>query len=300
MLAGHPDRVHPDPRPADAAARDRDALVPGAPIVPGPGAIGRLQATAGNRAVSQLLRDPSFQLPTPWLLGGKAPEARPGDDLRLDPERTAQAEAEIATRLAADSLLAQIARVRLGRPPPGVGEPGGPDVISGADPRATSPGPPGAAAPTPTSPSAPAAPVPPFAQAKPGEAGDLMDALTAHPAIAAGIARVKEEGLRAYRTAPAGERGLAIVTLITFSVLAVGGAAATPGGRQLLSQLSGKVLPVPGVDWLGVEFNSQGDNHILGVHVDIGGFLPKSWGFGPAGPGQRPPTMTPPSSPGPF
>jgi hypothetical protein len=247
-----------------------------------------------------ILREPSFQLPTPWLLGGEAPKARPGDDLRLDPDKMAQAEAEIAVRLAGDSLLGQIARVRLGRPLPGVGEPGGPDVISGADPRATSPGPPGATAPTPASQPSPAPPVPPFAQTKPGEVGDLMDALTAHPAIAAGIARVKEEGLRAFRTAPAGQRRLAIVSLIIFSVMGVGGAAATPGGRQMLGQLSGKVLPVPGVDWLGIEFNSQGDNHILGVHVDIGGFLPKSWGFGSAGPGQGPAPMTPPSAPGPF
>ena len=292
MPAGRPDRVHQDPRPTGAPARAADAPVSGE--------IHRLQRTAGNRAVAMLLRDPSLQLPTPWLLGGEAPKARPGDDLRLDPDTMARAEAEIAARLAADSLLAKIARVRLGTPPPGVGEPGGPDVISGADPRATKPGPPGATAPTPASPPASVPPVAPFTQAKPGEAGDLMDALTAHPAIAAGIARVKEEGLRAFRTAPAGQRRLAIVTLITFSVMAVGGAAATPGGRQMLGQLSGKVLPVPEVDWLGIEFNSQGENHILGVHVDIGGFLPKSWGFGSAGPGQGPPQMTPPSGPGPF
>lgn len=301
MPPGYPDRVHQPPVSAEAPARAGEGPGPmaGAPAAAGPDSVERLQATAGNRAVSMLLRQP-FQLPAPWLLGGDAPKARPGDDLRLDPDKLAEAEAEIAARLASDLLLAQIMRVRLGRPQPGVGEPGGPDVISGADPRATGPGPPGATGPTPSAGPSPAPPVPPFTQAKPGEAGDLMDALMAYPAIAAGIARVKEEGLRAFRTAPPGQRRLAIVTLITFSVLAVGGAAATPGGRQMLGQLSGKVLPVPGVDWLGVEFNSQGDNHILGVHVDLGGFLPKSWGFGSAGPGQGPTPMTPPTGPGLF
>jgi hypothetical protein len=260
-----------------------------------------LQATAGNRAVGMLLREPEFQLPTPWLLGGERPRPRLGDDLQLDPNRMANAEAEIAAKLAADALLAQIGRVQLGVPPPAVGEPGGPDVITGADPRAGVPAPASATAPTATGPAAPVPPVPPFTQTRPGNVGDLMDAVISHPSIAPGLARVKDEALRAFRTAPPGERAFAIVSVLTFSGLAVGGALATPGGRDMLGRLSGKVLPVPGVNWLGLEFNSEGDNHILGVHVDVGGLLPPSWGFGSAGPGRGPAPMTPSATgPGSF
>ena len=264
-------------------------------------AVEYLQTTAGNHAVGMLLRQPDFQLPPPWLLGGERPRPRLGDDLRLNLDLMANAEAEIAARLSADSLLAQIGRVRLGVPPPAVGEPGGPDVITGADPRAGAPAPPAATAPTPPGSAAPVPAVPPFTRTRPGSAGDLIDAVTVHPSIAPGLARVKDEALRAFRTAPPGERAFAIVSVLTFSGVAVGGALATPGGRDMLGRLSATLLPVPGVDWLHLEFNSKGDNHILGVHVDVGGMLPPSWGFGPAGPGQGPAPVTPSATgPGPF
>ena len=302
-MATRPVGTRGSDREASPARRwDREREVEKAAGAPGrPEAFASLQASAGNRAVGMLMRDiGGFQLPLPWLLGGERPRERPGGDLRLDPNRVAEAEAQIAAALAAEALLAQIGRVRLGRPPPGVGEPGGPDVISGADPRATTPAPAPATAPTPAGPTPAAPPVAPFTQTKPGEAGDLMDAVTAHPAVAAGLAKVKDDALRAFRAAPPGERRLAIVSVIAFSALALGGAASTPGGREMLGNLSGKVLPVPGVDWLGVEFNSQGENTLLGVHVDVGAVLPKAWGFGSAGPGQGAPPMTPGSGPGNF
>src|SRR5262245_47253110 len=121
------------------AARDGGQAGAAAPAVPGPGAaaaVAHLQATAGNRAVTTPPRRPGSRPPLPWLLGGAAPRSRPGDDRRADPATMAEAEAEIAAKLAAQDLIAQIRRVRLGNPP-GVGDPGGPDVISGADPRAT-------------------------------------------------------------------------------------------------------------------------------------------------------------------
>lgn len=298
MATGHREMAPPtgERAPVEAVAPMRggaEAVPGGVPL------IRRLQAAAGNRAVGRILREPSFQLPLPWLLGGDKPPARPDAPLRLDDAQRAEAEARITAELQTATLLAQIARVRLGVPP-AVGEPGGPDVVSGADPAAKKPAPPAATAPPPAAAPTPAPPAPVFTTPKPGEAGDLMDALSAHPAIAAGMDRVKDEALRAFRLAPPGQVRLAIVSGITFSLLAVGGAAATPGGRELLGRLSGTRLPVPGVSWLGVEFNSQGPNHILGLHVDVGALLPKSLGFGPAGPGQGPVPLTPGTGPGNF
>jgi hypothetical protein len=304
MDAARPDRerredglddARPGATPSAGVGREAMAAIrrPGTSTLARQAALEYLQTTAGNHAVGMLLREPDFQLPTPWLLGGERPTPRLGGDLRLDLNRMASAEAEIAARLSADSLLAQIGRVRLGVPPPAVGEPGSPDVITGADPRAGAPAPAPATAPTPQGSAAPVPPVPPFTQTRAGTVGDLIDAITVHPSIAPGLARVKDDALRAFRAAPPGERAFAIVSVLTFSGLAVGGALATPGGRDMLGRLSGNVLPVPGVDWLHLEFNSEGDNHVLGVHVDVGGLLPPSWGFGSAGPGQGPAPMTP-------
>jgi hypothetical protein len=49
-----------------------------------------------------------------------------------------------------------------------------------------------------------------------------------------------------------------------------------------LSQLNGRVLPVPGLNWLSLEINTGGNNLMLGGHVDIGSLLPPSLGFGPS------------------
>jgi hypothetical protein len=41
---------------------------------------------------------------------------------------------------------------------------------------------------------------------------------------------------------------------------------------------------VPGVGGLGVELNTQGDNVMVGLHLDIGRYLPESLGFGAGSP----------------
>jgi outer membrane protein OmpA-like peptidoglycan-associated protein len=58
-----------------------------------------------------------------------------------------------------------------------------------------------------------------------------------------------------------------------------------PDARKfLIGQLNGRVLPVPGVDWLHLEVNTGGDNLMLGLHVDVGRLLPPILGFGPGSP----------------
>jgi hypothetical protein len=73
-----------------------------------------------------------------------------------------------------------------------------------------------------------------------------------------------------------------LTTSITFGAAALGGFLATPGGRDLLGQLSGVALPVPAVPWLSLEFSSRNDVIGLGAHVDVGDLLSGRLGFGTA------------------
>ena len=116
-----------------------------------------------------------------------------------------------------------------------------------------------------------------------------MDAVLAVPAIDQAITDVRTQSVQILRRdwdrLGAGEKVGFVSTVAVIGLGSLGGALTDPAARQLLlSQLNGRVLPVPGVDWLHVEVNTAQDNLMFGVHVDVGALLPSSLGFGPGSP----------------
>lgn len=82
------------------------------------------------------------------------------------------------------------------------------------------------------------------------------------------------------------------VGLVTWMTIIGGGALAgvisDPDARSFaLSQLNGRVLPVPGLDWLHLELYTGGSSLMVGTHVDVGRILQLTvpqLGFGPSSP----------------
>jgi outer membrane protein OmpA-like peptidoglycan-associated protein len=260
----------------------------------------RAQQTHGNRAVQRAVRGggpvpvqrdgpgagtlppvPDFQLTPPSLLQAPDPAARyrlGGDQhLHLDPEIQAMAAQYVQQQLDPAGLRTALAGVRLGSP----AAPGGAGSGTSA---------PAATAPTPTPTAAPlvpagAGPATPHAAG----AGDLMSAVLAVPAIDQAITTLQTQALQQLSTdwgrLGTGERIGVVSTVAVIGLGALGGAMTDPQARDfLLGQLNGRVLPVPGVNWLHLEVNTGGNNLMFGMHVDVGALLPPSLGFGPGSP----------------
>jgi hypothetical protein len=219
----------------------------------------------------------AFTLSSPALLGG--PRPRPGllggegPQLRLDPEIEAALWA-IDHSLAAPAIRSGL--VDLNLDPSAVAAPPGPHP-------ALAPG----AAPTPTAPLVPAGAGPQTPQ--PAGASDLLEAIAQVPAIDAAVSSLREQAFTAvrndWRQLRAGEKVAAVSAVATIGLASLSGAASDPQARRiLLDQLDGKILPVPGVDYLNVEIGTNPDNLMLGLHVDVGRLLPASLGFGPSSP----------------
>lgn len=124
---------------------------------------------------------------------------------------------------------------------------------------------------------------------KAGTTADVLKALTAVPAVATGLKALQtnasEQVKRDFKRLSTGEK----IATLSMSVLigggALGGILSNPESRRFaFNQLNGKVIKVPGITALGVEFNTKGDNLMLGLHLDVGALLPPSWGFGPSSP----------------
>jgi hypothetical protein len=241
-----------------------------------------LQRTAGNAAVSRVLaRDDApnpYQLTPPNLMGpSNRGVNRPGllgdEHLHLDPEFELRFHMQaLELELQPDSLRALIAQLP---PPPVVA----PNPLGGTPPTPTpGPGdrPPGPLDVTPT---------------EHGQVGDVLKALATIPAINQLSQAARD---RLWGQLPTGDKWAVAVSGISVALIGLGGVLATPGGRQPLAGLSGRPLSIPGVPWFSPEFNVQGPNLILGLHVDIGAFLKGRGGFGP---GQRGPTPLTPQPP---
>lgn len=244
-----------------------------------------LQRTVGNRCVATMLsRSPtppgrvlardSYQLQTPWVLGGPKPP-QPGllpGQLHLDPALEAAFARE---ELMAEKLLGHLSSVVLPPLPPL------------PPPKPSFASPPPAATPAPPDPADP----PGFEKGpEPGTVGVVWGALMALPEVKLGLEQVQHN---VWGKLNSGDKTTLATTSITFGLTALGGVLATPGGRAMLGQLSGVALPVPAVPWLKVEFSSRSDVVGLGVHVDVGQLLPKSLGFGAAGPKDGAPPLYP-------
>jgi len=129
--------------------------------------------------------------------------------------------------------------------------------------------------------------------------GDLLQAVMAVPAIDTAITNLQTQAVdrvrRDWRDLGTGGQAAVVTSLAVIGGGALGGAMTDPAARSFaLSQLNGRVIPVPGVGGLGVELNTEGDNVMVGLHLDIGRYLPESLGFGP---GSASPIGAPPGMP---
>ena len=254
-------------RQGDASGRARDsAAKPQVSRLPGREGIHQLQQSLGNIAVRRLLtgriqrQGPFGGRQRPSLLGGD--QAR----LTLDPEIEAQMRAITAMRsmLSPDALRPILLQI----PDDFVQPPGPLD-----------------------SPPTPAAPPLVPAGAGPSEpraasGGDVLRAVMAIPAVDTAITNLQNRAVervqRDWRNLGTGGQVAVVSSLAVIGGGALAGAMTDPDAREFgLSQLNGRVIPVPGVGGLGVELNTKGDNIMVGLHLDIGRYLPESLGFGP-------------------
>ncbi len=258
------------------------AREPGAPAAaPGPltsaDQVLSLQRTAGNAAVTRVLaRDDTpnpFQLTPPTLLGDRPRRGASLGDFHLHLDTETQLRI-LEAELAADRMRNLFTQI----PVPDVPPPA-PNPAAGAPPKpAPGPGdrPPGPFDVSPT---------------EPGQVGDVITALGTIPEIDRLAASAREQ---LWTRLPTADKWTLAVSGITIGLAGLGGVLATPSGRQTLAGLSGRPLTIPGVPWFQPEFNVQGPNLILGLHVDVGAFLGGRGGFGPGERGPTPLTPQPP------
>jgi len=226
-----------------------------------------LQQSAGNAAVTAFIQrqDGSGGLQNrPNLLGGQ--------QLHLDPQLEAEMR-RIELQAQLDEILhpkkLQLAVQQLpfqpsAKPqwlPPGVTPPAG--TAAGTPP-----------APSDKEPEA----------AHEGSAGDLVKAIMAVPEIDGALTNLKtqagERVQRDWGRLSTGEKVLVISTGVTIAGSALGGAMANPDSRNfLLQQVSGRDFPVPGIEGLSFQVNTQKENMGVMFTFDVGKHLPKSWGF---------------------
>src|SRR4051794_34401530 len=236
-------------------------------------AVQRMQQTYGNRATRRFLqrtpagaapvsvqRDdtaalppvPNYQLNTPSLLQPQNPADRyhlGGDNqLKLDPQVQAMIDQHLGQQLDPGNVRTALANLQLGALPAASSSPANP--FAG----------PSVPQPAPTVPAG-AGPATPHA----ASAGDIMSAVLKIPSIDQAVVRLRTQATdqvtRDWHRMRTGEQVAAISTIAVIGLGALGGAMTDPNARQfLVGQLNGKVLPVPGVNWLHIETNISGDN----------------------------------------
>jgi len=238
---------------------------------------------------------PNYQLTPPSLLQPPDPSSRYGlgqnFQLHLDPQIQAMAFQHVQQQMEPATIRAALSQVNLGLTALPAPNASGPTATPTPNPFATpSPSPAAPLVPRDADPDTP----------RPATAGDLMKALLAVPAIDTWITtlqtRATEQMMRDWRRLSTGEQVGAVSSAVAIGAGALAGILSDPNARQMaLSQLNGRVFPVPGLNWLSLEINTGGNNLMLGGHVDIGSLLPPSLGFGPssAQPIGGPPTPQP-------
>lgn len=121
-------------------------------------------------------------------------------------------------------------------------------------------------------------------------AGNFLGALAAVPEIKSGLFTLQTLTMgrfaQDWSRLRTGEQIGFVSTTVMIGAGTLTGILSNPAARRFaLDQLNGKVLPVPGVNWLHLELNTGSNNLMLGMHVDLGRLLPPSLGFGPSSPG---------------
>ena len=120
---------------------------------------------------------------------------------------------------------------------------------------------------------------------KPGEAGDLLSAVAETKEFKQAAAQVKALASNKLKSdwskLKAGEKAAVLVTGFTIAGGGLAGALFKPESRKFLeSQISGRAIPVPGVDGLSLTLEVKDDKLTGGmVNFNMGAVLPKSLGF---------------------
>ena len=122
--------------------------------------------------------------------------------------------------------------------------------------------------------------------------GDVVRAVLATPTFRTGLSRLDDYATNRLRRdwSSLGTGGQ--IGVVSWLTVIAGGALAgvvfDPTSRAwALSQLNGRVLPVPGLDWLRLEINTGESSLMVGTHVDVGTLLQRhvpQLGFGPSSP----------------
>jgi len=225
---------------------------------------------------------PNYQLTPPSLLQPPDPSSRYGlgqnFQLHLDPQIQAMAFQHMQQQMEPATIRAALSQVNLGLTALPAPSASGPTATPTPNPFATP-------SPSPSTPLVPrgAGPNTP----RPATAGNLMKAVLAVPVIDAWIKTLKtqatEQMMRDWRRLSTGEQVGAVSSAAAIGAGALAGILSDPNARKMvLSQLNGRVFPVPGLNWLSLEINTGGNNLMLGGHVDIGSLLPRNLGFGPS------------------
>jgi hypothetical protein len=221
---------------------------------------------------------PSLRLTPPSLLEPRAPYSNlrlaPDLELRLSPETQALMLESLRVWLGPSALADAIGRIDfsvLDQPAPAFDPFAAPSVPAPAPlvPRGAGPAVPRAAG-----------------------AGELARAALAVPAVRSGLDRLCERATgilrRDWDRLGTGERIGVVSWMTVIGGGALAGVIADPGARSFaLSQLNGRVLPVPGLDWMRVELHTGESSLMVGTHIDVGGLLQRyvpQLGFGPSSP----------------
>jgi outer membrane protein OmpA-like peptidoglycan-associated protein len=122
---------------------------------------------------------------------------------------------------------------------------------------------------------------------KAAKPGDLLSGILKLPSVKKALDRLGDDAAdqasRDWGALSRGEKGLVVSGGLVLGGGLVTGIISDPGARGfLLGQLNGRVLPIPYTKGtLGFELNTKGDDVMLGLHLDVGRFLPSRFGFGP-------------------
>lgn len=227
--------------------------------------------SSGFQLTPPSLLQPSGYRPRPGLLGDYRLQLSPETQhimlelalRQLDPERVAAAVAGIDAGTAA---AVPAAGTQPAAPPAGVTP----------SPSAVAPAP---AAPQPTQPRPGELPEPPRA----GSAGDVLGAVAATEPFKSALSGLQLRVTQDWGRLSTGEQVGVASAIAVIGLGALGGALSDPQSREfVLSQINGRVFPVPGIPALGLEANILPNALMFGLHLDVGLLLGPALGFGPA------------------
>lgn len=122
---------------------------------------------------------------------------------------------------------------------------------------------------------------------RPATPGDILGAIMAVPAVDRVLNNLQtlaiERVEQSWSQLSTGGKIAVVTPLAVIAGSVLTGVLANRQSREFVfDQLNGRVVPVPGFTALGVEFNTEGDNLMFGLHLDVGALLPPWLRFGRA------------------